>query len=107
MAEQQPTPEPDMAQLFDELSEKFFALRQTRMAQQKDPFGFLSDDVIMAMMETLADIANMCDMQFVKLALLQSSLSEDLKEKGVEDGQVNVGLGAFQSSSAHWKANKS
>lgn len=110
MAEQQPTTEEDtnVGELFDELSEKFFALRQQRMAKlnQQDPFGFLSSDVVMAMMETLADIANMCDMQFIKLALLQSALVQETKEKGVEDGQVNVGLGSFQRASEYWKDNQ-
>jgi len=107
------TPEPQElpTELFEELSEKFYALRQHRMRQTdvSSMLDFLGDDVIMSMMEALADIANMCDMQFIKLALLQGYLSDDLKEKGVtnEGGGIGIGLQAFQRASDVWKEGKS
>ncbi len=101
--------EPDPVKVFEELSDKFFVLRQHRMQQtnQEDMFSFLGDDVIMSMMELLADISNYCDKQFIKLAMLQDFLRSDLDKKGVVDEGLKFGLKGFQRSSEAWKDNKS
>lgn len=104
----EPNPEQGFpTELFEELSEKFFNLRQHRMQQasQEDMLNFLGEDVIMSMMELLADIANYCDKQFIKLAILQTYLKGELDEKGVDSD--NIGLKAFQRSSEAWKDSQS
>lgn len=99
----EPSPE-EISELFQEYSDRFFELRVKR--HEKDtsaPFAFLSADVVTAMMESLADLANRCEMEFIKLALLQRYLSEDLEDKGIGNEDVRIGLKAFRGSKDEWK----
>jgi hypothetical protein len=97
----------NIEELFAQLSDKFFALRQQRMhlIDEDATLDFLGEDVIAQMMNSLADLANMCDMQFIKLALLQDYLTSDLEKKEVADGS-NIGLESFKKSSDVWKDNQ-
>lgn len=93
----------EMAELFKQFSEEFASLRQTRYQNGVAEYGmftFLGNDVIRMMMEELADTANYCEMQFVKLMLLQQYLVAEL---GPVDGdQITIGLEAFKGTKEGW-----
>jgi len=66
------------------ISDAFDVLCQERHdagVEEYGPFTFLENDVIRMMMEELADTANYCRMQFIKLMLLQEQLEDMLNEK--------------------------
>lgn len=84
--------------LIEQASAQFDQLCQERHEagqQEYGQFTFLENDVTRMMMEELADTANYCRMQFIKLMLLQTQLEAELLEKfGSEDEDVKVNLGA-------------
>jgi hypothetical protein len=67
-------------------------------AKEYGALTFLGNDVIRMMMEELADTANYCRYQFVKLMFLQERLetmmSEDPTGLLAQDGELQMGLGA-------------
>lgn len=60
-------------------------------------FTFLGNDVIRMMAEELADTANYCRMQFIKIMLLGEYLAGDLDERGIT-GAVTIGLTSFKGT---------
>jgi len=81
--------EQDLGALFNELGERFYELRRERFDK---------------MQETLADISNYCEMQYIKLCLLQTELEGMLEDKVDDvDDAINLGAKAFQTSRDRWK----
>jgi hypothetical protein len=81
----------DLSEIFQELSGDFDKLTQDRHdegAKEYGVFTFLGNDVIRMMAEELADTANYCRYQFIKLMLLQDSLVTQLEEKGLAEGAL-------------------
>lgn len=82
-----------VGQMLQEYSEKFDKLCQERHeagAAEYGQFTFLGNDVVRMMAEELADTANYCRMQFIKLMFLQDALEEKLAETGMP-GEINMG----------------
>lgn len=93
--------------IFEELSEQFDKLCQERHdagAKEYGVFTFLENDVVRMMAEELADTANYCRMQFIKLMLLQNMLEGELAEKlgegteGVYDADIAIGIKSFKGT---------
>jgi hypothetical protein len=95
-----------------ELSEGFDTLCQERHEMGQAEYGrltFLGNDVIRMMLEELADTANYCRYQAVKLMLIQDKLEEQLAETLVEPGQeeITIGIKAFKGTKdVGWQGNK-
>lgn len=83
--ESKTTPKPDgdaeaLVRAIEAYSAAFDMLTQERHIAGAKEYGvvsFLGNDVIRMMMEELADTANYCRMQFIKLMLLQQMIEED------------------------------
>jgi hypothetical protein len=87
----------DMAKLLQGASEDFDRLCQERHEQGQKEYGaftFMGNDVIRMMAEELADTANYCRYQYMKLMILQEALITQIGDqpKPVED----LGLGSFK-----------
>ena len=77
---QQKEPEEALKDLISDWSETFDQLCQERHlagAKEYGVFTFLGNDIVRMMMEELADTANYCRMQFIKLMMLQAQLEGD------------------------------
>lgn len=74
----------EYSDFFDELCVK----RHEAGAAEYGAFTFLGNDVIRMMAEELADTANYCRMQFIKLMFLQAALEEKLEKEGVQNNTV-------------------
>ena len=90
-----------MLRAIQEYSEAFDKLCQERHdagAAEYGQFTFLENDVVRMMMEELADTANYCRMQFIKLMMMQHILEEDLAQKGIgnDEGEITLGIKAFK-----------
>jgi hypothetical protein len=86
--------------IFQEFSNAFDTLTQQRHEAGAEEYGhltFIGNDVIRMMAEELADTANYCRYQFIKLMMLQELLEDELSAKGL-DGEVKLGgqKAAFQ-----------
>lgn len=84
-----------------ELSERFDQLCQERHEMGQSEYGkltFLKNDVVRMMIEELADTANYCRYQAVKLLLMQQLLEEELADTLLEEGQeeITIGVKAFR-----------
>lgn len=91
--------EEDFAAALQSLSEDFDKLCQERHEAGKKEYGattFLGNDVIRMMAEELADTANYCRMQFIKIMLLQNMLVEELKDNPDKDGEIAFGINSFK-----------
>lgn len=83
--------------LFDELCIE----RHEAGKAEYGPFTFLGNDVTRMMMEELADTANYCRMQFVKLMMLQEALEVQVAESGlIKEGEqeITIGIQAFKGT---------
>lgn len=84
-----------LREAIEEYSAAFDKLTQERHIAGAKEYGvvsFLGNDVIRMMMEELADTANYCRMQFIKLMMLQRMLEEDpavTSADGVEFGTAD------------------
>lgn len=95
----------ELSGIFNQFAKEFFELRTKRHeagAAEYGAFTFLGNDVVRMMMEELADTANYCEMQFIKLRFLQDALEEDQKGKVNKDGEITLGLKAFKGTKAGW-----
>lgn len=86
----------DLSEAFDKLCEERFRAGQ----EEYGKFTFLGNDVIRMMMEELADTANYCRMQFVKLMVLQEHIESMIEGTG----EVQIGAQAFKGvGEVGWK----
>lgn len=78
---------------FDKLTQE----RHEAGAKEYGVVTFLENDIIRMMAEELADTANYCRMQFIKLMLLQTHLetkiTDDLADK---EGNIKLGVTSFK-----------
>lgn len=83
--------------IFQEYSDSFDRLCQERHEAGQAEYGkftFIQNDVVKMMAEELADTANYCRMQFIKLMILQNMLVDELNDKGqTSSGEFNLGVG--------------
>lgn len=91
----------DLTALISDYSEAFDTLCQERHIKGQQEYGhftFVGNDVVRMMMEELADTANYCRMQFIKLMMLQHALEggEELKHEGKA---VEIGIESFKGTS--------
>lgn len=90
----------DVTKAIAEYSVAFDILCQERHeegAREYGAFTFIGNDVIRMMMEELADTANYCRMQFIKLMMLQHILEAQRASLGdVTEGDITIGLGSFK-----------
>ena len=91
----------DAAQQFDELCIE----RHEVGLKEYGALTFLGNDVVRMMLEELADTANYCRMQGVKLMILQQRLeSGELGQLSNKEGNIELGFQAFQGTKdAGWK----
>lgn len=83
-----------------EYSEAFDKLAQERHIAGAKEYGvvtFLGNDVIRMMMEELADTANYCRMQFIKLMMLQHMLEQD-PQVPIAVAENELGFGTAESA---------
>lgn len=99
MTEQTPQ---DIAQMFENLNlqwQKLCDERHIAGAKEYGQFTFLGNDVTRMMMEELADTANYCRMQYIKLMLLQTALEEEIGTKlDSTDGSITIGVQSFKGA---------
>lgn len=99
----------ELAAAFTHFSEEFASLREERHkagAAEYGVFTFLGNDIIRMMAEELADTANYCEMQFIKLMMLQAHLTQELKDKIDDDDQITIGLQAFKGTKEGWDGTR-
>lgn len=94
----------------NELSQTFEDLCHERHVEGQEKYGkftFLGNDVVRMMLEELADTANYCRYQAIKLLLIQEGLEKMLSETGlVEDGdeEITIGIQSFKGTKdVGWK----
>jgi hypothetical protein len=96
----------------DEKSEEFRQLRQNRHEAGAKEYGtltFLGNDVVRMMIEELADTANYCEMQAIKLLILQEQIETTVIGTALTDGQpgdeirMELGAQAFRGTKDGWK----
>lgn len=88
----------DLAEYLNEKADDFDRLCQQRHEAGEKEYGsitFLGNDVIRMMLEELADTANYCKMQGIKLLMLQEQLEQDprLREFQSEEGEEDLQIG--------------
>jgi len=98
----------EIAEKLNRLATEFDELCITRHeigAKEYGPFTFLGNDVVRMMLEELADTANYCRYQAIKLLLLQGLLEEDPKIAAAadSDGDITIGVESFRGTSEGWK----
>jgi hypothetical protein len=99
----------EVVKYLNEKSLQFIQLRDDRNAAGAEEYGaitFLGNDVIRMMLEELADTANYCEMQAIKLLILQERLEAEMTEHGmIEDGdaKVDIGFQSFKGTKDGWK----
>ena len=92
-----------LSEMMKDASESFDKLCQERHdagAKEYGVFTFMANDVVRMMAEELADTANYCRMQFIKLMILQKVLEADLdaRETADDDGNFTIGVRAFRGA---------
>lgn len=97
----------DISDVMEEMSARFDELCQKRHEEGTKEYGqftFMGNDVVRMMAEELADTANYCRMQFVKLMLLQEVLEERLRtsDKVDEDDNITIGVKSFRGAKKGW-----
>lgn len=95
----------ELAEVINRFSEMFddLCVQRHKIGQERyGPLTFLGNDVIRMMAEELADTANYCRMQFVKIMMLQAHLTNELEDE-VGDADVTIGLKAFRGTKEGWK----
>lgn len=98
----------ELAEMMNEYSVAFEQLRQTRHEEGAAEYGvftFLGNDVIRMMAEELADTANYCRMQFIKLMMLNNALVAELEEAQGE-AKIDLGAQAFKGTKTGWKKDE-
>lgn len=88
----------EAAEYMNELSMRFTHLMAERHQAGQEEYGaftFLGNDILRMMLEELADVANYCRLQAVKLMILQDTLEEQLGDF-VPEGKHDIEMG-FQA----------
>jgi hypothetical protein len=100
----------DLVDIMNEFGKEFEQLRTARHEHGQKEYGkftFLENDIIRMMCEELADTANYCQYQYVKLRMLQDLLEEQLGAQGFfkegQEAQINIGAAAFQGTGVGWQ----
>lgn len=98
----------ELTQLMQEYSDSFDKLCQKRHEAGAAEYGqmtFIGNDVVRMMMEELADTANYCRMQFIKLMFLQDVLVDQLGDRPfpTPEGDITVGSQSFRGTKDGWK----
>ena len=93
----------ELSEVIKVLSAEFDKLAQERHeagAKEYGTFTFLGNDVVRMMAEELADTANYCRMQFIKLMILNQAFLEDPRLINAADGgdEITIGIGAFKGA---------
>lgn len=105
-----PVAEAEVANEMQRMSDLFDNLCFVRhQAGQKEygKYTFLGNDVIRMMVEELADTANYCRYQAIKLMILQQRLTEQFEGNG-EEQMEELGINTFRGAGRAWEdANKS
>lgn len=96
-----------LVEAIEKFSEDFSRLCQERYDAGAEEYGhltFIGNDVIRMMMEELADTANYCHMQFIKLSLLQAMLEDETAGLSQDGGTITIGVQSFKGTgSAGWR----
>ncbi len=100
-----------MTELVKSYSEAFDTLvmeRHQAGAKEYGVFTFLENDVVRMMAEELADTANYCRMQFIKLMILNDFILDKVATQDgppVDDeGNITIGVKAFKGAGGTgWK----
>jgi hypothetical protein len=85
-----------LLEIMNEYSQQFYTLAQERHLTGAARYGeltFLENDVVRMMAEELADTANYCRMQFIKLMFINNMLVEKIQEAGLSDDAEEIGIG--------------
>jgi hypothetical protein len=96
----------DMTTLLQSYSDMFDALcgkRHEAGAAEYGVFTFLDNDVVRMMAEELADTANYCRMQFIKLMILQSMLEKETDKLKDSEGNITIGVESFRGAKKGWE----
>lgn len=93
----------EFVNLINQLGEVFDTLCTERHEHGQVEYGkftFLGNDIVRMMLEELADTANYCRYQAVKLMLLQDAMENQVLKNFVPDGedQVTIGVKAFKGT---------
>lgn len=94
-----------MISVLNELSDKFDNLCRERHEAGAKEYGvvtFLENDVVRMMAEELADTANYCRMQFIKIMMLQGFLEDELEGRADSEGNVTIGIQSFRGTGTGW-----
>lgn len=95
-----------LVDLIKQASDQFDTLCQERHKAGQAEYGsftFLENDVVNMMLEELADTANYCRYQFIKLAILQNLVADELG-----DDADDIGMGSFKGvGDVGWGGNSS
>lgn len=85
---------------WSEAFDKLTVERHEAGAKEYGVITFLGNDVIRMMAEELADTANYCRMQFIKLMMLSQMLEADPKLSALanDDGDITIGIQAFKGA---------
>lgn len=92
------------------LGEEFDSLCQARhdIGEEKyGPLTWMGNDVVRMMIEELADTANYCRYQAIKLMLLQTQLEVELANGSIgaerdENDNITIGVKAFKGTKEGW-----
>jgi len=98
-----------MLEMIKHFSDEFASLRQERHkagAAEYGAFTFLGNDVVRMMAEELADTANYCEMQFIKLMILNKYLTEHVANEIAEGDEITIGLQAFKGTKEGWNRGR-
>lgn len=99
---EQPTDGSILSELMKDASELFDKLCQERHlagAAEYGTFTFMGNDVVRMMAEELADTANYCRMQFIKIMILQQFLEGQLQDElGEGTEEITIGVKAFKGA---------
>ena len=94
----------ELAEVMEIWSASFDKLTQERHeagAKEYGTFTFLGNDVVRMMAEELADTANYCRMQFIKLMILNEAFLADPRIKDLADGseeEITIGIKSFKGA---------
>lgn len=78
--------------------DKLCAERHEAGAAEYGALTFLGNDVVRMMAEELADTANYCRMQFIKLMVLQDMLEAEFEGKADGEGNITIGVQSFKGT---------
>ena len=93
----------ELSQVLNQAAATFDKLCQERHQEGAQEYGeitFLGNDVVRMLLEELADTANYCKMQAVKLIILQSRMEGEVlpKVSDQNNGEVQLGWQAFKGT---------